>query len=205
MEQFKRIRFVAANYSSLHGLKYVPMGLLAILMSLWGSTLRNPATDLTFPILIVAACGALYWAIDRYYAHTFGHIGRSNASVRLEWLIQIAGSVLALAAFAVDVSLRLPVSTLGLVLAAVFLADYLRMTRFMRDRFLGFYPLLAVLMIGLSVLPLVGPADWWQAFGVKSPVLGVLLIYGLLVVIVGILIHLFLVKSLPPAQESNHA
>ena len=204
MDNLDRIRFVAANYSSLQGLKQVPFGVLAVLVSVWANTLHRPATDLTWPVLVAAACAGLYLLIDRYYARVFGHGRRAPSTVRLEWVIQIGGAVLALIAFAVDVSLKWPVSTLGLVFAAVLLADYLRITRLARDRFLLYYPAMALVMIGLSFLPLIGPGNWWRAIGISSPVLAVLMVFGLLVILFGILVHLFLVRSLPPVQETQN-
>ncbi len=204
MQDLDRIRFLAANYSSLQGLKYVPIGLMTVLLSLWGNTVRKPATDLTLPILVALGGGVLYLFVDRYYAHVFGNIQRPSATVRLEWLIQIVGGMLALAAFAVDVSLKLPVSTLGFVCSGALLADYLRITRFARDRFLLYYPLMAVGMIGLSVLPLFVPVDWWQVIGVHSPVLAILAVFGVSLIIIGVLLHWFLIHSLPPLQEANN-
>ncbi len=204
MQDLTRIRFLAANYDSLQGLKYVPPGLLAVLVSLWGNTLRQPATDLTVPILIAIGCGVLYLFVDRYYAHVFGKIQLPTSTVRREWLLQIVGGVLALIAFAVDVTLKLPVSTLGLLFSGILLADYLRITRFARDRFLLYHPAIAVGMVGLSVLPLVVPVNWWQVIGIDSPVLGILTIFGVLVIIVGILLHWFLIRSLPPLQEAGN-
>ena len=168
MENLPRIRFLAANYSNLHGLKYVPMGLALILLSLWGNTVRNPAPDLTLPILFIAVCVALYLIFDRYYAHVFGRVQRTTASLWLEWLSQIAGGILALGAFVVDVSHKLPVSTLGFVFAAAFLVDYLRLTRFAREPFLIYYPVLTILMIAMSLLPLLGGASSWQPLGIAN-------------------------------------
>jgi hypothetical protein len=204
MQNLNRIRFLAANYASLQGLKYVPIGLMTILMSLWGNSLRKPATDLTLPILVAIGGGVLYLFVDRYYAHVFGNIQRPTSTVRLEWLIQTVGGILALIAFAVDVSFKLPVSTLGLVFSAALLADYLRITRFAQDRFLLYYPFIAVGMIALSVLPLVVPLDWWQVIGVHSPVLAILTVFGLLQIVIGVLLHWFLIHSLPPLQEANN-
>ena len=202
MEDMRRVRFLAANYPSLQGLKYVPQGLLAILISLWGNSQRKPATDLTLPILFVALCSALYLLLDRYYSNAFGRVQPTATQRRVEWLSSIAGVILALAAFAVDTSQKLPVSTLGLVLSAVFLVDYFRITRFAQDRFLLYYPVMAAVMILISISPIIGPADWWRSIGINHPVLGVLMISGLLIVTTGFLIHLSLVRNLPPKQEA---
>ena len=204
MENLNRIRFLTANYPSLQGLKYVPQGLLAILMSLWGNSLRKPATDLTLPILFVALCSALYLLLDRYYANAFGKVQPTATQRWVEWLSSIAGGVLGLVAFAIDVSLKLPVSILGLVISAAFLVDYLRITRLAKDRFLLYYPVMAAVMIVISISPLIGPAEWWRSIGINHPVLGVLMISGLLIVTIGFLIHLSLIRNLPPMQKVNN-
>lgn len=201
MENLDRIRFLAANYPNLQGLKQVPFGIMAVLVSLWGNSLRRPATDITFPILVTVACIGLYVLIGRYYAHVFGQIHRTSASSRLDWFIQTAGAILALVAFGADTALKPPVSTLGLVFSGVILADYMRMTHGARDRFLLYYPALAIVMIVLSLLPLLGLVDWWQAIGIRSPIVGVVMVFGLLVTVVGILVHLFLVRNLPRVSE----
>ncbi len=201
VEDLKRIRFLAANYPNLQGLKYIPQGLLLILLSLWANTLRKPATDLTLPVLSVIACGAFYLAVDRYYARTFGQVQRTAEKIRFERLSEIFGGVLALGAFVTDVSVKLPVSTLGLAFAALFLVEYLRLARFTRDRFLLYYPAIIVLMAGVALLPLLGDSNWWQPIGMKSPVLAAIVVFGIMVIVSGILGHLFLVRSLPPMQK----
>jgi len=203
MEDIKRMRFLAANYPSLQGLKYIPLGLLLILLSLWANALRKPATELTLPILSVIACGALYLAFDRYYARTFGHIQRTVESIRFERLIEIVVGMLVLGAFVTDVSLKLPVSTLGLAFAAAFLVEYLRLTRFARDRFLLYYPVIVILMLGVTLSPLLADSNWWQSIGMKSPVLATIMAFGIMAIVSGILGHLFLVRSLPPVQKVN--
>ncbi len=204
MQDLDRIRFLAANYASLRGLKYVPIGLMTILVALWGNSLHKPATDLTLPILVSIGGGLLYLFVDRYYTHVFGNVQRPPSTLRLEYVIQGIGALLALGAFAIDVSLRLPVSTLGLVFSGALLAEYLRITRFARDRFLPYYPFVAVGMIGLSILPLFVPVDWWQVIGIHSPVLAILTAFGVLLIIIGVLLHWSLVRSLPPTQEADN-
>ena len=69
MENLSRIRFMAANYPNLQGLKQVPFGIMAVLVSLWGNAIRKPATDLTFPILV-----AVVWAIRRALIDAWGQL-----------------------------------------------------------------------------------------------------------------------------------
>ncbi len=135
MDTLYRTRFLAANYGSLQGLKQVPFGVLAVAVSLWANTIRKPATDLSLPIVFTVISLVLYAASRRYYDQVFGRVQQTVANSRLEWGIQIVGSILAVIAFVADSSNRLPVSMLGLVFSLVFLADYVRITRFSRGGF----------------------------------------------------------------------
>jgi hypothetical protein len=144
----------------------------------------------------------ILFLIDRFYLHTFGRVQRTPESRHLEWLFSIIGGVLALGAFWLDVSFKLPVSLLGLVFAAGLLADYVRITWLVKGRFLLYYPLGAVLMAGLSILQWLGIPHWWLAFGIKHQLLGIAMAIGIFTMIAGIWGHLFLARTLPARMES---
>jgi hypothetical protein len=201
VQNLKEIRFVATNYYNLQGLRTVPMGMCLVVVCLWANAQKGPASNLSLPLLCAAGLGILFFAIDRYYLHAFGRVQRTPESRRLEWVIGGVGGVLALGAFILDTSLKLPVSTLGLVFAAGLLADYIRITWLVKGRFLLYYPLGAVLMAGVSVLPLLGVLDWWKAFGFKSQMLGIAIAIGIFTLIAGIWGHIFLARTLPPRAE----
>jgi len=145
----------------------------------------------------------ILFAVDRYYLHTFGRVRRTPESLRLEWLFSFIGGILALGAFLLDVSFKLPISTLGLVFAASLLADYIRITWLVKGRFLLYYPLGATLIAGVSILQLLGVSDWWQTFGLRSQLLGIAITFGIFAMIAGIWGHVFLVRTLPPRVEMN--
>ena len=204
MQNLKEIRFVATNYYNLQGLRMVPLGALLVLVCLWANGQHGPARDFLVPILGLVVTVILLYAIDRYYLHAFGRVQRTLESRRLEWLLSVVGGILALGAFCLDVSFKLPISLLGLVCAAGLLADYIRITWLVKGRFLLYYPLGAVLMAGLSILQLLGVSNWWQACGLKSQMLGMAMAIGAFTIIAGIWGHIFLVSTLSPRMETNH-
>jgi hypothetical protein len=107
------------------------------------------------------------------------------------------GGILALCAFWLDVSFKLPVSLLGLVFAAGLLADYIRITWLVKGQYLLYYPLGGILMAAVSILQWLGAPNWWQAFGLKSQLLGITIAIGIFTMIAGILGHIFLARTLP--------
>ncbi|HEX9027731.1 MAG TPA: hypothetical protein VF823_01070 [Anaerolineales bacterium] len=203
MRDLNEIRFLAAGYPSLHGLKLVPLGLLLIGITVWANFQQGPARDFTIPIVTTLGLAILYWRIDRYYARTFGSVRQKPGSLRLLWLLMAAGAVLALAAAWIDARLKWQGALVGLVMAAGLLVDYLRITWTIQGRRLLYYPVLAVLMVLISLLQLLGGAAWWPALGVR-PYLGMMIVFGLVILACGILSHLFLVQALPPKLEADH-
>lgn len=206
MNDIKKIRFVATNFSNLQGLRSVPLGLCLVLICLWGNGQDGPAIgkDFLVPVAGIVGMLILLFAIDRYYLHAFGRVQRTPESRRLEWLISIVGGILALGAFWLDVTIKLPVSLLGLVFAAGLLADYIRITWLVKGRVLLYYPLGAIMMAGMSILPLLGFLNWWQACGLKSQMLGIIMTVGVFTIIASIWGHIFLVCTLPARTEKNN-
>ncbi len=198
MKDTEQIRFLTANYSYLQGLRIVPIGLLLLLINWWGNWQRGPNRDLALPILWAAGTLVLLVVIDRYYARTFGQVQRRTQNRHIGWLFVAAFGALGIIAFGLDTSLELPVSIGGLVFAACLIADYLRMTWPMPLRALAFYPIapvIAALIAVVSLLPSLG-RQWWLAIGIAEPVRGVMIIIGLLVIALGVLGHMFLVRTL---------
>lgn len=203
MQDLKEIRFVATNFYNLQGLRLVPVGILLLFVSLWANEQRGSASNLGPPLLGIAGLLILLFAIDRYYLHAFGRVQRTPESRRLEWLIAAVSGILALGAFWLDNSFKLPVSLIGLVLAASLLADYIRITWLVKGRFLFYYPLGAILMAGVSVLPLLGVSNWWQVCGLRYQLLGISTAAGIFTIIAGIWGHIFLVRTLPSRGKQN--
>jgi hypothetical protein len=204
MYDLKQIRFVATNFSNLQGLRAVPLGSCLVLVCLWANGLQGPARDFLVPALGLVGTLILLFAIDRYYLHAFGRVQRTPESRRLEWLTSAVGGILALGAVWLDISFKLPVSLVGLVLAAGLLADYIRITWLVKGRFLLYYPLGAILIAGVSVLPLLGVSNWWKACGLNSQLIGISMAIGIYTIIAGIWGHIFLVCTLPPRVETNN-
>ncbi len=97
----------------------------------------------------------------------------------------------------------LPVSALGLVFAAGLLADYIRITWLVKGRFLLYYPLGALLMAVISILPLLGVSDWWHILGLKNQLIGIITVVGIYTIIAGIWGHIFLVRTLRPQRKQD--
>jgi hypothetical protein len=202
MKTVSEVRFVATNYSNLQGLRVVPLGLCLVLVSLWANSLQHPLKNLFVLVVSIVGSMLLLFAIDRYYLHAFGRVQRTPESRRLEWLVSLVGGILALGAFWLDASVIMPVSLIGLVFAVGLLADYIRITWLVKGRFLLYYPLGAILMAGVSVLPLLGGSNWWQAWGLKNQMLGIAIAVGIYTIIAGIWGHVFLVRTLPSRMEN---
>ncbi|HWQ45465.1 MAG TPA: hypothetical protein VN376_01290 [Longilinea sp.] len=205
MNDMREIRFVATNFSNLQGLKAVPLGILLVLVSLWANSLDHAAgfTDLLVPILEALGTFTLIIVIDRYYRRTFGRVQRTPESLRLEGLISVIGGVIALGAVWLDMTRTLPLSLVGLVFAAGLLADYVRITWLVKGRFLLYYPIGALIMAVMSILPLIGLPEWWHACGFVSQMIGITIVIGILSIIAGFWGHIYLVRTLSPVTEEK--
>jgi hypothetical protein len=199
-----RIKFLSEYYSMLHGLYAVPVGLCLFLVSLWANVVQYPVRnkDLSLPVLAVLGCLLLYLAVDWYYKRTFGQIKPSIANRRRYWLAQVVGVVFAVVAFWVDVSFHLPINFIGLLFAAIFLFDKPRVT-FPLNKFTLIKLILAVVIIFVSIAPLFFGKDWWSALGVRTTVIGVPIVVGLLIVLQGLAWHFFFVRSLPAVEAKD--
>ncbi|RPI93694.1 MAG: hypothetical protein EHM40_09050 [Chloroflexi bacterium] len=204
MNNVKQIRFIATNFYNLQGLRAVPLGLCLLLVTLWANRLQGPARDFFVPVLGLIGSLLLLFAVDRYYLHAFGRVQRTAESRRLEWLISVVGGILALCAFWLDITFKLPVSLLGLVFAAGLVADYIRITWLVKGHYLLYYPLGGFLMAGVSILQLLGVPNWWQIFGLKSQLLGITIVIGIFTMIAGIWGHIFLARTLPSRMEIDN-
>ena len=202
MVDIKQIRFVATNYTNLQGLRAVPLGLCLLLVCLWANGVAYPVRDFLVPAVSMIVSGVLLFAIDRYYLHAFGRVQRTPESRRMEWIIGAVGGILALGAFWLDTTVKLPVSLLGLVFAAGLLADYIRMTWLVKGRSLLYYPIGAILMTGVSLLPLFVP-DWWHALGIRSQMIGIAMMIGIFCMLAGVWGHIYLVRTLPTLSSGE--
>lgn len=196
--QIQRIRFVAANYSRLQGLRGLPVGLLLFAVALWANWQHGPAPRPVFIPLVLCAVGvALYWLIDRYYRRAFGKVAPRPRGHLSDW-VGLAGGALALAAFFIEnAAHHLLFSPTGLVLAAGLLADYLLLVRETHIRYMPFWPLFSLLLVIISILPVFGLYGWWLAVGIQVQILAVMMASGLIYSIASVASHLYFVHWLP--------
>jgi hypothetical protein len=198
MNSIQQTRFFAQNYSQLQGLRAVPLGLCLLVITLWANLQHGPARDLTFPILVALACLVFYLLVDRYYNREYGKV--KHSITRTELLLQAAGAVLALAAFFIDTRNVINISLLGLVFAVVFAFSAFWYWRLARVVFV-INLILAIFLALLSLSPLVGIQEWWNLLGLKYSLLAYTFLYGVFGVLVGIILHIYFIRSLPTTQE----
>jgi hypothetical protein len=203
MKDLNHVRMITTNFSTLQGLKMVPLGLLLLVISLWANAHHGTARDFLFPGGCVVAAFFIYWLVNRFYTQNYGIVLPTLKQRMREWILMLIGAVAGLAAFWFDVSIKSPVSLLGVVIAGAILADYVRIAWQVKGRALIYYPAAALLMILLSFLPIFG-INWWKPIGIKALLLGVTIVTGLLFIIFGVLGHISLVNWLPPTAEVNN-
>lgn len=203
MRSINRTLFLTKNYSNLQGLRSFPAGLCLLLISLWANAERGPARDLTLPILTAVACLFLFIIIDQYYKRTFGKVKRPYTHAEL--LLSGTSGILALAAFVADTDfgLNLSFSALGLVFAVVILGSSL-LYWYQAKTLLFSNLLLGALIAILSILPLFGISDWWNALGIKSFLLAMTILFGIYIIVGGIIGHVYFVRCLPAMPEPIH-
>jgi len=207
MRDQRRIQFVVTSFSYLQGLTAVPMGLALALAAVWANSLTRRAGLNDVLIISAAVIGLMLiaWRFSRYYEHEFG---RALATPQARWLdlfTSVAGGLLALGAFWLDVAKSLPFSAIGLMCALSLLIVFLRAAWLATGRYLLYYPVLAALGILISLLPLIGLPGWWTTLGFRSQLLGVCTAMGLLFVVAGIWGHVLLIRLLPRAGRAQDA
>jgi hypothetical protein len=154
------------------------------------------------PVALALGCLVLSIAADRYYKRAFGEIKPKRAHRRLYWMAQGAAGLLGLAAFWVDVSFHLPVSFIGLLFASMFLLEKpavgIPLNKFSSVRLIT-----AVCIILASIAPVFLGRSWWEMLGVRSSLLGVTMLVGALIVLQGVIWHIFFVASLPTPEAKD--
>jgi hypothetical protein len=199
MPDLEKIRFLTVNYSRLQGLKAVPLGLLLFLTVLWTNARYGPAKDLTLPLLMLMGGMLLYAVIDRYYKKTYGRVEQAGHVYGIEFLLAGLFSLIAVGAFFVDTRSLVPVSVFGLVFAAALLLDYFRMLKLAGAKTAAVFPAGLACTAGMvlaALLPLLGE-DIFREIGIRSPILMVYAVSGILVVAYGLAGHLYLAQSMP--------
>ncbi|MEM5773363.1 MAG: hypothetical protein AAGU05_00060 [Anaerolineaceae bacterium] len=193
----EKIRFLAANFSRLQGLRAVPIGLLLFSVSYWANRQSGPAADLSLPILLGVVCLLAAVLAEQYYRRAFGRVKPAGSARRADWLVSAASGVAALAAFIAETRFDLPFSPVGLVFAAVLWVEYIRFTRYSRNWYTTLMLMQALLVGLLSILPVLGLGQVWHRLGVKADLPGICMAVGLLLAINGLISHWFFMKTLP--------
>jgi hypothetical protein len=202
MKSITQTRFLSKNYSTLHGLKGVPIGLCLLLISYWANISHYPINNISFPIIIALGSLLLLITIAQYYKRTFGEVKPTFASRRIQWIEQFILGTLAIAAFWTDVTFNLSVNFVGLLFASSFLFDKPRVTLPL-NKFSTIKLVLSICIILASISPLYLGVNWWNTIGVRAPIIGVTMLVGILIVIQGTIWHFFFVTSLPTTEAKD--
>ncbi len=206
-DHYYQIRFMAANYSKLQGLRALPPGILAVFVAVWALYNQGPTADLSEPIVVTIGAVLLYWLIDRYYRLVFGQVRHTPHQRKWEFILSAGFGVLALLAFILDTTKMLPISTLGLVLSASFFEYIWRANISEWRKILSLFPeniVASILITIISLLPLFG-ISWWHILGIKSQIVGVFMIFGIVIILTGILGHLRMLHILSTVKANSDA
>lgn len=202
MEDLSRMRYVAANYYLLQGLRFAPLGVVFFLWAAlrlgWVSlppSVSDFLKDWGFGLALLC-----YPLLQIYYERTFGRAGFECKPSGTSWrtMMGIMGLVMlaVLGSIVLEIVLKLPVRLFGLVVAALVLAYF-----WPRRRFAAHYIALG-LSIGLasiaaSLMGLQLSQDW--------PITGALYLFmlGALFLVGGLFDHMLLVRTFKPLPKDN--
>jgi len=202
MKSNSKTKFLSENYSALHGLNAVPVGLGLFLASLWANVVQYPIKNWILPIGLVFGSLFLSLVIDQYYKNTFGEVKPILTRHRLYWTSQLVWGLLGIFAFWADVTLNLPISFIGLLFASMFLFDK-PMVTFPLNKFSAVRLVASICIIFVSIVPLYLGKNWWDTLGVRTTIIGVTMFVGMLIVLQGVMWHIFFVKSLPSEEAKD--
>lgn len=202
MNNLNRAHSLATNFSAYQGLKGIPLGLLLMLISFWASAQTAPGPALYFPVGITILFGYLYWLVNQFYTRVFGVVVPDNKLKIISRVGEISLGISALIAFWADVTYSPAFSILGLIFAGALLFDYRRVAGKSKDHLLLFYPIAALLMTVLSLIPMFN-INWWEPLGIKALLYAVCATAGLLFVILGVVMHISFEKLLWNIEETS--
>ncbi len=205
-DRYDQIKFLAANYTRLQGLRAIPLGLLVVYVSAWALSNQGPTANLSGPFIAVVIAAMLYWLTDRYYNRTFGRVKQSPSRRKVELIESVIGGVVALVAFVLETSRLLPISALGLVFVGCFLEYFWLVDRSEWGKIFIFFPeniVAAVLIATISILPFFG-ISVWEAFGIKWQIVGIVMIFGIVITVTGIVGHIRMIRALSTAEAKSN-
>lgn len=195
----KDTKFLSVNYSALHGLNAVPSGLCLFLISLWVNVVQYPIKNYLLPIVLVLGFIILSLVINRYYKNTYGEVKPILDRRRFNWIAQLICGLLGLVAFWVDVTQELPISFIGLLFALIFLFDK-PMVSMPLNKFSTVRLVTSICIFLVSIASLFLGRNMWNILGVRENIVGVIMVIGVLIVMQGVIWHIFFVKSLPTRE-----
>jgi len=202
MKANSQTKFLSENYSALHGLNAVPLGLCLFLTSLWANVVQYPIKNFLLPIVLILGALLLSLVTDQYYKNTFGEIRPTSARRHFYWIVQSIWGLLGLVAFWVDVTLNLTISIIGLLFASMFLFDK-PMVSVPLNRFSAVRLVASICLILVSITPMFLGKSWWNILGVRTTLIGVTMFVGALMVLQGVMWHIFFVRSLPLEEAKD--
>jgi hypothetical protein len=168
------IATLTRHFGHLQGLRWVPVGLAAIVAAAIISTRATSGLLWTVLLLLVAAIMAGDVAVDRYYARELGLVRDRRPRRLATAAARVAAVALVVAAGLLDVELEWPVLLSGFVVGALLVAFWAA-----TGRGRAHWPALAVLPFAAAFGPLAGLTDPGRdAIAVLLVVAGVVEIVG---------------------------
>ncbi len=204
--QYSKIHFIAANYSRLQGLRAIPVGLLVVYVSVWALYNQGPTAHLSEPILVAVITSLLYFLTDRYYNRVFGQVKQSPSKRKIELIASVTIGGLALLAFILDTARILPISALSLIFAACFLEYFWRTDKSEWRKIVIYFPeniIAAILVSVAGILPLFG-FSVWEAIGIRWQIVGMVMLFGIAIIITGIWGHIRLIRTLRLVEAKSN-
>ena len=205
MQELERMRYVAANYYTLQGLRFAPLGIFFLVWAaVVGGWVQVPASVRDFLSNWGAGVAFVFYPfIQLYYERTFGRAGVECKPDKVSWPRFIAGTVTVLAILIglllLEMNLQLPVRLFGLTLAVMLFSYF-----WPKRQFAMHYLAIALFAAVLSLLPLLR-LEWLDTtFG---PAVTFFFLTGMVFLIGGLFDHLLLVRTFKPLpkEETNGA
>ncbi|MBN2085156.1 MAG: hypothetical protein JW748_08000 [Anaerolineales bacterium] len=201
MQDLQKIRYIAANFPELQGLKTVPIGLWV------SSVFIGQQGDLSLGCILTPVFLCLYWIIHRYYRRTFGRVEVTKEYRRKYLLLSVAVMVLGFAGLALDLLYPTSISLFAVAMAIIMLWNYAWMVRQSGVRSPAVFPagLVCIALVFFSAfLPMLG-MDVAATLGFQSKIRLVGFVIGWIYVMYGVFEHFILIRSLSLALEADHS
>jgi hypothetical protein len=200
MKDLERMRVIAAHYRSLQGLRMLPWFLWLLVIGAVNPALGLPKWQLDYQCLLILPGIAVPWMLSKligmYYDRVYGRVeGLLPRNDLAGVLMNIAFIIILYFGFVIDTLEWLPISVLGLLIAAAFLAEW-----WQSARLLNHSVAFAVLLVVLSLLPLIGtPANVHWTHLLDGFI--ILIVPGIVLSISSVLKHIALVRNLKVLSE----